>query len=96
MSVVQHSTLPSRIACHLKSSLYGQGTLDSKLLLKFIKYFQEYLTALSRTLYAFFRTTFVETDVFSDHLEWKKRSSSKGRPFVPHRLNRTFWPNVRR
>ena len=64
MSVVQHSTLPSHIARDLKSSLYGRGTMDSKLLLKFIGYFPEYLSALSRTLLRFFWTTFAETAVF--------------------------------
>ena len=93
-STTFHPSLP--YCRDLKSSLYGRGTLDSKLLLKFIKYFQEYLTALSRTLYAFLRTTSLETGVFSDQLEWKKRSTSKGSPFVPHRLNQTFWPNVKR
>ena len=33
----------------------------SELLLKFIEYFPDYLSALSRTLLRFFWTTFVET-----------------------------------
>ena len=36
--------------------------MDPELLLKFIGYFPDYLSALSRTLLRFLRTTFVETD----------------------------------
>ena len=42
--------------------------MDSELLtclLKFIEYFPDYLSALSRTLLRFFWTTFVETAVYS-------------------------------
>ena len=40
--------------------------MDSELLLKFIGYFPDYLSALSRTLlrFFFFWTTFVETAVY--------------------------------
>ena len=37
--------------------------MDSELLLKFIGYFPDYLSALSRTLLRFLWTTFVETAV---------------------------------
>ena len=37
--------------------------MDTELLLKFIGYFPDYLSALSRTLLRFFWTTFVETAV---------------------------------
>ena len=37
--------------------------MDPELLLKFIGYFPDYLSALSRTLLPFFWTTFVETAV---------------------------------
>ena len=42
-------------------------TMDSELrvYLKFIEYFPDYLSALSRTLVRFFWTTFVETAVFA-------------------------------
>ena len=40
------------------------GNVDSELLLKFIVYFREYLSALSHTLLLYFWTTFVETAVF--------------------------------
>ena len=52
------------IARHLKSSLYDLGIMDSELLLKFIGYFPDYLSALSRTLSRLFWTTFVETAVY--------------------------------
>ena len=54
------------IAYHLKSSLYGRNIMDSELLLKFIGHFPGYLSALSRTLLRFFRTTFVETAVYAN------------------------------
>ena len=38
--------------------------MDSELLLKFIEYFPDYLSALSRTLLRSFWTTFIETAVF--------------------------------
>ena len=38
--------------------------MDSELLLKFIEYFSDYLSALSRTLLRFFLTTFIETAVY--------------------------------
>ena len=56
--------MPKGIARHLKSSLYGRGIVDSELLLKFIGYFADYLSALPRTLLRFFWTTFVKTAVF--------------------------------
>ena len=37
--------------------------MDSELLLKFMGNFPDYLSALSRTLLRFFRTSFVETAV---------------------------------
>ena len=40
------------------------GNMDSEHLLKFIGYFPDYLSALSRTLLCFFWTTFIETAVF--------------------------------
>ena len=49
---------------YLKSSLYGRGIMDSELLFKFIGYFPDYLSALSRTLLRFFWTTFVKTTVY--------------------------------
>ena len=49
------------IARHLKSLLYGGAIMDSELLLKFIGYFPDYLSALLRTLLRFFWTTIVET-----------------------------------
>ena len=39
--------------------------MDSELLLKFIGYFPDYLSALSRRLLGFFWTTLVETAVYS-------------------------------
>ena len=53
---------------HHKSSFYGRGNMNSELLLKFIGYFPDYLSASSRTLLRFFWTTFVETAVFVDAL----------------------------
>ena len=52
------------IAVHLKSSLYGRGIMDSEFLLKFIGYFPEYRSIMSRTLLRFFWATFVETAVY--------------------------------
>ena len=49
------------IAHHLRSTLYGRGIMDSELLLKFIGYFPDYLSVLSRTLLRLLWTTFVET-----------------------------------
>ena len=42
-----------------------RNKMDSDLLLKFIEYFPDYLSALSRTLLRFFWTTFVETAVYT-------------------------------
>ena len=42
------------IVRHLKYSLHGRGIIDSELLLKFIGYFPDYLSALLRTLLRFF------------------------------------------
>ena len=42
--------------------------MDSKLLLKFIGYFPDYLLALSRTFYPFFGPTFVETAVLDRYI----------------------------
>ena len=42
------------IARHLKSSLYGQGIMDSELLLKFFGYLPDYISALSHTLLRIF------------------------------------------
>ena len=39
--------------------------MDSEVLLKFIEYFPDYLSAFSRTLLRFSGTTFVKTAVFS-------------------------------
>ena len=39
--------------------------MDSALLLKFIGYFPDYLSALSHTLLRFFWTTIVETAVYT-------------------------------
>ena len=52
----------------LKSSLYGRGIMDSELLLKFIAYFPDYLSA-------FFWTTFVETAVST--LPPQRRSNTR-------------------
>ena len=41
-----------------------RNKMDSKLLLKFIEHFPDYLSALSRRLFRFFWTTFVETAVY--------------------------------
>ena len=41
------------------------GIMDSELLLKFIGYFSDFPSALSRTLLRFFWTTFVETAVYT-------------------------------
>ena len=41
-----------------------RNKMDSKLLSKFIEYFPDYLSALSRTLLRFFWTTIVETAVY--------------------------------
>ena len=42
--------------------------MDSELLLKFIGYFSDYLSPLSRTLLRFLWTTFVETAVYNKKL----------------------------
>ena len=44
--------------------LIKRNKMDSELLLKFIEYFPDYLSALSRTLLRFSWTTFVETAVY--------------------------------
>ena len=41
------------------------GSMDSELLLKFIRYFPDYLSALSHTPLHFFWRSFVETAVFN-------------------------------
>ena len=57
------------------SLIFKVGYTDSELLLKFIGYFPDYLSALSRTLLRFFWTTFVETAVYNyipcDHFRGK-------------------------
>ena len=54
--------------------------MDSELLtclLKFIEYFPDYLSALSRTLFRFVWTTFVETAVYMYSLEQARFSLDK-------------------
>ena len=60
--------------------------MDSELLtclLKFIEYFPDYLSALSRTLLCFFWTTFVETAVYeymqNETETWDKYITISGR-----------------
>ena len=53
----------------IRSSLYSRGIMDSELLLKFIGYFPDYLSVLSRTLLRFVWTTFFETAVYKNSVK---------------------------